>query len=305
MSSATTETTRRTATEAEGGDATKPAAALSLPGPAPAHPSPWLAVMTLARREIVRFLRQKHRVFGAVGQPALFWLLFGTGFDASFQNPYVASDGFSQYFFPGTLVLITLFTSIFTTFSIISDRNEGFLQGVLVAPAPRWAMVFGKVLGGTVLATLQAGLFLLAAPLIGIKVGVAGMLAALAALALISFALTAMGFCLAWRMDSIQGFHAIMMVFLLPMWLLSGAFFPAAGANPVLAWIIRLNPLTYGVAAVRRLLTSAATAPGSGVMPAAELPALGLSLAIVLGFGVLMMALATRIAARPLEGVKG
>src|SRR5262245_22552593 len=116
----------------------------------------WPAVLTLAERELVRFFRQRNRVFGALGQPIIFWLLFSEGLRGA-----SSSDSKLDYvhFFPGTLVMILLFTAIFATISIIEDRNEGFLQSVLVAPAPRWAMVLGKVLGGAAIAMLQGLLF--------------------------------------------------------------------------------------------------------------------------------------------------
>lgn len=207
---------------------------------------PLMASLSLAWREIIRFLRQRHRVFGALGQPIIFWLLFGTGL-GSLKLDYA-------YFFPGTLVMILLFTAIFSTISVIEDRREGFLQSVLVAPLPRWSMVAGKLLGGTALAMLQGLLFLILGLLTvhGLAPGVSGVIGAVVLMAVVSLALCGLGFLLAWTMNSSQGFHAVMMVFLMPMWLLSGAFFPAQSGW--LGWVVRLNPLTYGVTGLRQLL---------------------------------------------------
>src|SRR5580698_5559851 len=134
---------------------------------------PWLAVGTLVSREWVRFVRQRNRVVGAIGQPIIFWLLFGAGLGPSFRMPGAAGDtvSYRAYFFPGSLVLILLFTAIFATISIIEDRREGFLQSVLVAPLPRWSMVLGKVLGGTLLALAQGLIFLLLGLTLGVKIG--------------------------------------------------------------------------------------------------------------------------------------
>ncbi len=118
----------------------------------------WPVVGTLAQRELVRFFRQTNRVFGALGQPIIFWLLFGAGLRSARVGAGDTLD--YAHFFPGTLVMILLFTAIFATISIIEDRREGFLQGVLVAPVPRWAMVLGKVLGGAAIAMLQGLVFL-------------------------------------------------------------------------------------------------------------------------------------------------
>ncbi|MEX1224216.1 MAG: ABC transporter permease [Pirellulales bacterium] len=253
-----------------------------------AQPRPLLAAWTLCQRELVRFFRQKNRVFGAIGQPIIFWLLFGAGLGPSFRLPGVAAEtSYRAYFFPGTLVLILLFTAIFATISIIEDRREGFLQSVLVAPIPRWSMVLGKVLGGTLIAMVQGILFLLLGLTLDLSFSPVQVAAIVALMFVIAIALTALGFVIAWRMESTQGFHAIMSVFLLPMWLLSGAFFPA-GDN-WLGWIITANPLTYGVAALRRLIYWHDPA----ALPL-DLPALPLCLAVtgVFALGTLGLAVA-------------
>lgn len=216
--------------------------------------------ISLARRELVRFLRQRTRIVGALGQPFLFWILFGAGLSGSFQGP--GGESYQEYFFAGVAVMIVLFTAIFSTISIIEDRREGFLQGVLAAPVSRLSIVLGKLLGGTVLAVGQTLVFLALGPLLSV-VGLApavetgvtwsNLIPVVGWLTLLGMALTALGFVIAWPMDSTHGFHAIMSVFLLPMWLLSGAVFPATGSG-WLSVVIQLNPLTYGVAGLRRLL---------------------------------------------------
>lgn len=231
----------------------------------------WLPVWTLAQRELVRFFRQRTRVVGAVGQPLLFWLLFGAGLRGSFNPPEWAPRDMSyqEYFFPGVAVLIVLFTAIFSTISIIEDRREGFLQGVLVAPISRLSLVLGKLCGGTALALVQSGLFLALAPTVGMSLSPVAALLVLAWLTLLAFTLTALGFLIAWPMESTQGFHAIMSVFLMPMWLLSGAFFPG-GDSGWLSWVIRLNPLTYGMAGLRRLLYRGHDLPAAPGLPSLE-----------------------------------
>jgi ABC-2 type transport system permease protein len=150
--------------------------------------------------------------------------------------------------------MIVLFTSIFTMMSVIEDRKEGFLLSVLVAPVSRSAVVLGKVMGGTTLATLQGLIFLVFAPFVGVHIDVLSFLLIALAVFLVSFALTALGFAIAWPMDSTQAFHAIINLFLIPLWLLSGALFPLSGASGWLRVIMRLNPLTYGVQALRDLM---------------------------------------------------
>ena len=146
------------------------------------------------------------------------------------------------YFFPGSLLLIVLFTAIFSSISIIEDRREGFLQGVLVAPIPRWAMVLGKVLGGTFVALVQGLIFLVLGLTLPIAVTPLAALELVALLFIASLAITSLGTFFAWQTDSTQGFHAIMNLVLMPLWLLSGGFFPAPvlaarrGLEPMAAW---------------------------------------------------------------------
>jgi ABC-2 type transport system permease protein len=233
----------------------------------------------LAARELKRFVRQRNRVFGALAQPILFWLLFGAGLTPSFRAPDGAGNmSYGEYFFPGTIVLIVLFTAIFATISIIEDRNEGFLQSVLVSPLPTSALIGGKLAGSTLLALGQAMVFFAFAPLSGVELTPTKFALAVPLLALIALGLSGVGFTIAWRMDSTQGFHAIMTAFLMPMWLLSGAFFPAEGVPAWLGWIIALNPLTYGLAAFRRLLYL--DEPSA----VAHLPGMSLSLVVVVVF---------------------
>jgi ABC-2 type transport system permease protein len=253
-----------------------------------------LPAASLWWREMIRFVRQPNRVLGAVGQPLVFWLLLGTGLGGSFRPTSEAGGAsYTAYLYPGTLVLILLFTAIFSTISIIEDRREGFLQAVLVAPVGPSALVLGKVRGGTTLAVGEALVLVLLAPLVGLELGAGSLALLVAVLVLVAFALTSLGFLIAWRMDSTQGFHAIMNVFLIPMWLLSGAFFPAAGAPGWLGWVMRANPLTYGMAAVRRSLDPRAAAGD----PA--LPSLAVALAVAGAAALAAFAAAAALARRP------
>ena len=214
-----------------------------------------MPIATIWWREIIRFYRQRSRLFSAIAQPLIFWLLIGSGLSASFQPSGETSEmSYIAYFYPGIVVLVLLFTSIFATISVVNDRREGFLQGVLVAPVPRWQIVLAQALGGTTLALLQGVLLLFLAPMTGIRFGAASLFATLGVMALLAFGLTNLGLLIAWRMESTQGFHAIMNLLLIPIWLLSGAFFPSAGVPSWLEWTMRFNPLTYGLAAFRQSL---------------------------------------------------
>src|SRR5215467_11524723 len=214
-----------------------------------------LPSFTLWWREIVRFYRQPGRVVGVLASPLVFWAVLGSGFGTSFRSGGgLGQQHYLDYSYPGILILIVLFTSIFAMMSVIEDRKEGFLLSVLVAPVPRTAIVLGKVLGGTTLAAVQGLIFLIFAPFAGVHLNPIQILLVAVVVFLVSFSLTALGFAIAWPMDSTQAFHGIVNLFLIPLWLLSGALFPISGASGWIRVIMRVNPLTYGVDALRSLL---------------------------------------------------
>lgn len=229
----------------------------------------------------------------AIVQPLIFWLLLGGGLNASFHPPGVPEGtSYIEYFYPGIITLALLFTTIFATISIVQDRREGFLQGVLVSPVSRWIIVLGQALGCTTLALFQGALFLFLAPIIGVPLTPVSVFAALGVMLTLSFGLTNLGLTIAWQMDSTQGFHAIMNLILIPVWLLSGAFFPVSGVPMVLEWTMKLNPLTYGVAALRRCLYFNTPIAAEGI------PQLTLSLLVTGLFCVLTYLGAARTAYR-------
>ncbi|MDX1622868.1 MAG: ABC transporter permease [Gemmatimonadota bacterium] len=216
-----------------------------------------LPAATLWWREVVRFYRDRSRAISSIVTGVLFWLLFGFGLVDSFAPAGMPADvGAVEYLYPGIVVFIVLLTAVVGTFSLIEDRRQGFLQGVLVAPVPTGAIVLGKVMGGTTMALLQGVVLLPLAPLVGIEVTAGGLALSVLALFLVAFALTSLGFVLAWRMESIQGFHGIVNLLLMPLGILSGAFFPLAGAAGGLELVMRLDPVTYGLSAFREALYS-------------------------------------------------
>ena len=249
-----------------------------------------LAVLTLWWREMTRFLRQRSRWGSALAQPLIFWVLLGGGMQASFRPADTPPGiGYMEYFYPGVLTLVMLFTAIFATIAIVEDRREGFLQGVLVAPVTRTSIVLGQALGSTTLALLQGMLFLFLAPLAGIRLSLVSLLLVVVVLFCIAFSMTNLGLIIAWRMRSTQGFHAIMNLLLMPLWLLSGAFFPVTGVPLWLVWVMHCNPLTYGMAALRRSLYLGHPV-AAGAVPALA-PALGLT--VLFGVVALLAAVHT------------
>lgn len=245
------------------------------------------ACAALTRREWVRFTRQPSRIVATVGTPALIWLFAGAGLAGSFVSAG-SGVGYSAHLLPGMVTMSILFSTIFAAISLIHDRQAGFLQSALVSPAPAWAIVGSKVVGGTLIATAQASLLLAGAGLVGLSPGMWGYAGAICAGALAAASVIGLGLAAAWWIDSTAGFHGVMNMLLMPMWLLSGALFPAEGASPWLAWLIRVNPLHWSTTAMARSLGVGADA-GSGAVWA---------WVGTIGFAVAMFAAATIVMGR-------
>jgi ABC-2 type transport system permease protein len=210
-----------------------------------------LPTATLWQRELVRFWRQRSRVMSVVASPLIFWLLMGYG-----------SGDLARYY-SGTLVLTVMFSAIFSTISIIEDRREGFLLSMLVSPAPRTSLVLGKILGAATLGWIQGLMLLIFAPLAGVQIGVAEVFTVAAAMFLISFTLTGLGFAIAWKMESTAAFHGVMMLLLVPMWMVSGALFPMTTAHGVVKALMWANPMTYSVSLLNATLGLGNANPGA------------------------------------------
>ena len=245
------------------------------------------AILALWQRELRVFLRDRARVIGVLAQPILFWVVFGFGFADSVSVPG-SEAGYLQYLLPGMVALTVLFTAIYSTLSVVEDRQSGVLQAVLVSPQPRAALVLGVVLGGTTLAVGQATLIGALGPTVGLWPGLIGTGAALLAGVLLAVTFCALGFVMAWRLKSGRAYHAVMNVVLIPVWLLSGAFFPETGASGAVAVAMRLNPATYGVGLLRY---------GMGGLPE-QIPGTPLGLGVCLGVSVAVAGLALLAAIR-------
>ena len=199
------------------------------------------ATLALLGREWRRVVRQPSRVIATIGTVGLLWLVLGSGL-AGMRG---GGEGFSAFLLPGMASMVVVFASIFGAISLIEDRQEGFLQGVLVSAAPRSAIAAGKLLAAAALACVQAGLLLAAGPMLGLRAGVGGYALALVALLAISLGVTGIALALAWKVNSVAGFHGVMNLVLMPMWLLSGAVFPPEQAAAWMQHVMAVNPLSW------------------------------------------------------------
>jgi len=215
-----------------------------------------LGIYTIWLRDVRRFVRDRPRMIGSLTQPTLFLLILGTGLGHGLSRGFRTAatgggEGYMAFIFPGIVAMTILFTSAFSAISVIWDREVGFLKEVLVAPVSRWAVTLGKVLGGATVAVMQGCLMLLLAPIAGVPLSVATVVALLPLMFLVAFAMTAMGLAAAARMRSMQGFTVIMNFMVLPIFFLSGAMFPIEGLPTWMDVLVHADPLTYGVDALR------------------------------------------------------
>jgi ABC-2 type transport system permease protein len=218
-----------------------------------------MVIYTIWLREIKAFLRERSRIIGMIGQPLLYLLIVGHGIASGLSlNGASGKVGYLLFMYPGILGMSVLFTSIFSGVSIIWDREFGFLKEVLVAPVPRWAVAVGKILGGATIAMAQSVILIALAPFIGVGLSVVVVLELLLICFLISVAITGVGVFIAAGMRSMQGFQMLMNFLVMPLYFLSGAMFPVSSAPTWMKALMNIDPLTYGVDALRNIVLTAA-----------------------------------------------
>jgi ABC-2 type transport system permease protein len=200
-----------------------------------------------------------------MGQPLLFLVIFGSGLSASLGaglKQDLGNVSYVRFLFPGIVAMAVLFTAVFSAISIVWDREFGFLREVLVAPLSRAAVVLGKALGGSTVAMFQGAILLILAPILGVSLDPLLVLKLLGLMFLTAFAVTSMGILIAARLQSMEAFQMLMNFLIMPMFFLSGAFFPLRGLPAWMSVITRFDPVAYGVDPMRRLLLGANLAPG-------------------------------------------
>jgi ABC-2 type transport system permease protein len=227
-----------------------------------------IAVYAIWLRDCKVFLREPSRVVGSLAQPLLYLLIVGQGIASSLSlNQAPGRVGYLQFMYPGILGMSVLFTSIFSAISIIWDREFGLLKEVLVAPVPRWGVALGKVLGGATVALAQAAILIALGPVVGVTLSVGLVVQLLLICFLMSVAVTALGVCIAAGMRSMQGFQMVMNFLVMPLYFLSGAMFPISSAPGWMRALMVLDPLSYGVDALRNVVF-ASTQTGAGSLEA-------------------------------------
>ena len=241
-------------------------------------------IYVICMREFIKFFREKSRLLGTLARPVLWLFVVGNGM-SSLIKPY-AGFSYLQFIFPGMIGMTILFSSIFSSISIVWDREFGFMKEMLVAPISRLSIVIGKTISGTLISVAQAVIILLLIPFLGISITFTQFLEIVGASVLVSFCITSLGILIAARLTSFDGFNIIMNFLVMPMLFLSGAMYPVTSMPPALRQLTLLNPLTYGIDTFKHILLRDGTPPLGPEFP------LSLDLLIVTGVSVVMLTLA-------------
>ncbi len=207
-------------------------------------------------REVLRYWREKSRILGSLAMPFFFLVIFGSGLSSSIGEMMGGAGGigvdFKKFMFPGIIGMTILFTSISSGLSVVRDKDHGFLKEILVAPVERIAVAGGKILGGSTVAMIQATLLFIFAPLVGISITPLLVLKIWGLVLLGSIGFTSLGTFIGSRLDSTEGFQMVMNFLIMPMFFLSGAFFPLKDIPAWMAVVVRINPFSYLVDSVRQ-----------------------------------------------------
>jgi ABC-2 type transport system permease protein len=246
----------------------------------------WRGLWVVAYREILRFARDRSRAFSSLLMPLLFLLVFGAGFN-KVMGPLARGVDYIRFMYPGIIAMTVLTGSLFAGMSVVWDREFGFLKEVLVAPLGRTGIVLGKAVGGMVVVLLQSLLMLLLAPFLGLSLSPVLVLTLVPVVIVLSLGLSGLGILIASFMQSQQGFQMLVQILIFPLIFLAGVFFPV---NDVPAWmevISKLNPLTYGVDAIRQIFLG--SHPGLGVTVLGHVMSMGEEVLMVGVLGALLL----------------
>jgi len=210
------------------------------------------SIWVIAYRELLRFVQDRPRMFSSFSMPIIFLIIFGAGFGRLIGQMMPGVD-YIQFMYPGILAMTVLMTSVMSGVSIVWDREFGFLKEVLVSPLSRSGVLVGKAVGAATIAIIQGAIMLVLAPIVNVPINLGTVLALLPLLLILSLSLSGLGLLIGARMRSQQGFQIMMQLVIFPVMFLSGIFFPVSGVATWLAVLSKLNPVTYGIDAIRQV----------------------------------------------------
>lgn len=217
------------------------------------------AIYIMWLRELKRYFRSKAQIVVSLGQPTLYLLALGFGFGPVFAK--AGGGNYIQFMAPGVIGMTVLFSSIFSGMAMLWDRQFGFLKETLVAPVPRFNIIFGRTLGGATVASLQGFLMLIVCLIAGFRPTHMGgghnwlaLPVASIFVIMIAIVFAALGSSLGSTIKDMQGFQMLMNFLVLPIFFLSGALYPLSNLGPIMTWITHADPLAYGIDGLRGVL---------------------------------------------------
>jgi ABC-2 type transport system permease protein len=213
------------------------------------------AIKIVWRRELIRFVNDRMRIATSLVQPLLFLFVLGSGLQRLSSSGTHGVD-LKTFIYPGVLCIAVMFTAMFSAASIVWDREFGFLREMMVAPVRRSSIVIGKALGGATVASFQGIILICLAGVVHVPYDPLLLLGIFAIQLLLAFSITAFGLMVAVRIKQMQSFMGVMQMIVMPMFFISGALFPVAGLPGWLNFLNRIDPLTYAVDPMRRLVFS-------------------------------------------------
>jgi len=243
-------------------------------------------------RDVLRFWRDRARMLTTLAMPVLYLVIFGTGIASIFKQ-----EGFDYiaFMYPGIIAMVVIFGSIMTGVTVVFDREFGFLKEVLVAPISRTSVAVGKALGGATIASVQGVLMLAFIPFAKVDISVSRGFMLVGLMLLLSLTLTSVGLLIASRIRSMEAFQAVMNLLMFPLVFISPIMFPVEQLPAWLGTIVKINPVSYGVDAIRQaVMGSAASAPSYGISLFGYRMSVILDVAVIATFGIIMLALAIR-----------
>jgi ABC-2 type transport system permease protein len=240
------------------------------------------AIFIMWLRQLKRYVRNKSRIIGSLGQPLLFLVALGYGMGSIYRR--AGAGSYIDFLAPGVIAQSVLFTGMFNGTELIWDRQFGFLKETLAAPVSRLSIMIGRTIGGATIATLQGIIVFVLSLLVGFRpANIATLPLTFLAIFLVALIFTGIGTAIACTLEDFHGFQLIMNFLVMPLFFLSGALFPLDGLPKAMQYVVHGNPLTYGVDALRQTLI------GSGQFP------LTLDFAILIGLTGIVFVIGSRL----------
>lgn len=234
-------------------------------------------IWVVAFRELLHFVSDRTRIISSLMFPLMFLVVFGAGF-SRIVGGLAGGVDFIHFIYPGILAMTVLTSSLLSGTSVVVDREHGFLKEVLVAPLSRVGVILGKALGGSLTSLLQGMIMLVIAPIIGLSITPLLVVKLLPTLLILSLALSGLGILMATRMHSQQGFQFLMQLIVFPLMFLAGVFFPVDGVPVWLQIVAKVNPLTYGVDAIRQIFLAPQITNAAAEISGGEVVSTGITL---------------------------